>query len=56
MPIKQIKIHVNKKKASKPWITKGILKSIAHKSKMYKALKISDDKSIEKEYKLFKNK
>ena len=54
MPIKKVKI--NKRKLSKPWITKGLLTSIAHKNSMYKRLKLTGNKSLEVQYKTFKNK
>jgi hypothetical protein len=54
MPLKRRKI--NKKKLLKPWITKGLLTSIAHKNTMYKQLKITGEKTLEAQYKTFKNK
>ena len=54
MPLKRRKI--NKKKVLKPWITKGLLTSIAQKNTMYKQLKIMGDKTLEAQYKTFKNK
>ena len=54
MPMQRHKI--NNKKSLKPWITKGLLVSIANKNAMYKRLKITGDRSLEVQYKTIKNK
>lgn len=50
-------IHVNKEdKCKKPWITKGILKSINRKNRLYKASLKNPDTKHKSAYKDYKNK
>jgi hypothetical protein len=49
LPLKQIK--ENNKNYTKPWITKGFLTSIINKNKLYKKIKISNDRMLTDHYK-----
>ena len=54
IPLQNYKI--NNKLMSKPWLTNELIESIKLKNKMYKAYKVDGNKTIEKQFKTFKNK
>jgi len=54
IPLKNYKR--NNKLMSKPWLTNELIESIKLKNKMYKAYKVDGNKTIEKQFKTFKNK
>jgi archaellum biogenesis ATPase FlaH len=53
-PLKKIKI--SKHKSRKPWVSKGLLKSIKRKNKLYRKYMNQPCNSNENIYKTFKNK